>query len=339
MGRHPERHGDAAGHDGRHPHPHVHGLVDPAVASTARGLWAAKWSFAGLLATAVLQLGVVLVSGSVALLADTIHNFADAGTALPLWVAFACARLLPTRRFPHGYGRVEDLAGVAIVLTILFSALAAGYQAVVRLVEPQPVAHVGAVAVAALVGFLGNEGVAVFRIRVGREIGSAALVADGYHARADGLTSLAVLASVAGVAGGLPLADPLVGLAITVVILALVWQAARPVVTRLLDGVDPRVLEEARHAAAHVPGVQGVAEVRARWAGHRLLIEMNVAVAAGLTVAAGHQIAKEVRHQILHHLPHASGVVVHVDPTTEPGETHHRVASHAHDGLAAHGHG
>jgi cation diffusion facilitator family transporter len=318
-------------------HWHHHGL-DPAIASTDRGMWALKWSFLGLLATALFQLVVVVISGSVALLADTLHNFADAATAIPLAIAFAFARLKPSRRFPYGYGRVEDLAGVLIVVTILTTALIAGYESLSRLLRPQPVAHLWAVAGASVVGFLGNEAVALFRIRVGREIGSAALVADGYHARADGLTSLAVLVGAIGVWLGYPLADPVVGLVITVAILHLVWQSACAVFTRMLDGVDPEVLDVAEHAARHVPGVHDVGEVRARWIGHRLTLELNVAVSPDVTVTEGHAVAKEVRHQVLHHVPHVSGVTVHVDPATESGETYHHIHSHAHDGLPVHSH-
>jgi divalent metal cation (Fe/Co/Zn/Cd) transporter len=174
-------------HDDHHGgHGHTHGGVDPTIATSERGIWAIKWSFVVLMATALLQLVVVLLSGSVALLSDTIHNFGDAATAVPLWIAFALTRMGVSRRFTFGYGRVEDLAGVAIVLIILFSAVVAGYQAVERLINPQPVGFLWAVAAASLVGFVGNEAVAMFRIRVGGEIESAALVADGYHARTDG---------------------------------------------------------------------------------------------------------------------------------------------------------
>jgi cation diffusion facilitator family transporter len=301
-------------------------------------MWALTWSFLGLLATALLQLVVVTISGSVALLADTLHNFADAATAIPLAIAFACARLKPSRRFPYGYGRVEELAGGLIVVTILITALIAGYESLLRLLHPQPVAHLWAVAGASVVGFLGNEAVALFRIKVGRAIGSAALVADGYHARADGLISLAVLVGATGVWWGYPLADPTVGLLITVVILHLVRQTARAVFTRMLDGVDPEVLDAAEHAARRVPGVDDVGEVRARWIGHRLTLELNIAVGPDLTVTDGHGVAKEVRHQVLHHVPHVSGVTVHVDPATESGETFHGIDSHAHDGLPMHSH-
>jgi cation diffusion facilitator family transporter len=290
------------------------------------------------MATALLQLVVVLMSGSVALLSDTIHNFGDAATAIPLWIAFALTRLGASRRFTFGYGRVEDLAGVVIVLIILFSAVVAGYQAVERLINPQPVGFLWAVAAASLVGFMGNEAVAVFRIRVGREIGSAALVADGYHARTDGWTSLAVLLGAVGVWLGYPLADPIVGLLIAAAILVIVWQSGKAVFTRLLDGVEPEAIEEIRHTASRVPGVEDISEVRARWLGHRLHAEVNVAVDPDLSVSEGHAIARELNHQLLHHLSYLSGAVIHVDPVQEAGEEHHRVAAHSHDGLPTHSH-
>jgi cation diffusion facilitator family transporter len=332
---HDEEHRHDHGHGG---HGHTHGAVDPTIATSERGIWAIKWSFVGLIVTALLQLVVVLMSGSVALLSDTIHNFGDAATAIPLGIAFTLTRLGASRRFTFGYGRVEDLAGVVIVLIILFSAVVAGYQAVERLIHPQPVGFLGAVAAASLVGFLGNEAVAVFRIRVGREIGSAALVADGYHARTDGWTSLAVLAGAVGVWLGYPLADPVVGLLIAAAILVIVWQSGKAVFTRMLDGVEPEVVEEISHAACEVPGVEEVSEVRARWLGHRLHAEVNVAVDPGLSVAEGHAIAREVNHQLLHHLSYLDRAVVHVDPIQEAGEAHHRIPSHSHDGLPTHSH-
>jgi cation diffusion facilitator family transporter len=301
-------------------------------------MWAVKWSFVGLFVTALLQVVVVVISSSVALLSDMIHNFGDALTAVPMWIAFALARLGASRRFTFGYGRVEDLAGVVVVLIILFSAVVAGYQAIERIIHPQPVGLLWAVAAAALVGFVGNEAVAIFRIRVGRQIGSAALIADGYHARTDGWTSLAVLLGAAGVWLGYPLADPIVGLLIAAAILVIVWQSGKTVFTRLLDGVDPEVIEEIRHAAQDVPGVEEVAEVRARWLGHRLRAEVNVSVDPELSVAEGHAIAREVNHRLLHELRYLDMAVVHVDPLQELGEEHHRVAFHSHDGLPPHSH-
>jgi cation diffusion facilitator family transporter len=325
-------------HDHHGGHGHTHGAVDPSIATSERGIWAVKWSLVALFVTALLQLGVVILSGSVALLSDTIHNFGDAATAVPLWIAFALTRLGTSRRFPFGYGRVEDLAGVVVVLIILFSALVAGYQAIERLINPQPVGFLGALAAAAIVGFLGNEAVAIFRIRVGRQIGSAALVADGYHARTDGWTSLAVLIGAVGVWLGYPLADPIVGLLIAAAILVIVWQSGKMVFARLLDVVDPSVMDEIRSAAARVEGVEDVAEVRARWVGHWLRAEVNVAVNPEASVAEGHEVAREVNHRLLHELGYLETAVVHVDPAQESGEEYHRIAAHSHDGLSTHSH-
>ncbi len=255
-------------HDHDPAHGHTHGVVDPTIATTERGIWAIKWSFLILAATAVLQLVVVYVSHSVALLADTIHNIADAGTAIPLWIAFVLARRKPTQTFTYGYGRVEDFAGLAIVLIILLSALVAGYEAVDRLFHPRPVMHLGWLAAAGVIGFLGNEAVAVFRIRTGRQINSAALIADGYHARTDGLTSLAVVLGAFGVWMGYALADPIIGLIITAVILGIVWQSAKAVLTRMLDGVEPQVaLVSSATLQQHVRGVveRGVGSCEVAW--------------------------------------------------------------------------
>ena len=216
--------------------------------------------------------------------------------------------------------------------------MVAGYQAIERLIHPQPVGLLWAVAVAGAVGFVGNEAVAIFRIRVGRQIGSAALVADGYHARTDGWTSLAVVVGAAGVWLGYPLADPIVGLLIAAAILVIVWRSGKTVFTRLLDGVNPQVIDDIHQAASHVPGVEDVAEVRARWVGHRLRAEVNVAVDPDLSVAEGHAIAREVNHRLLHELRYLDMAVVHVDPLQEAGEEHHRIAAHTHDGLPPHSH-
>ena len=325
-------------HDQDHVHGHTHGVVDPSITSTARGLWALKWSFVGLMITALLQVVVVILSGSVALLADTIHNFADAATAIPLGIAFLLVRRGTTRRFTYGLGRVEDFAGLVIVATIAVSAVLAFYQAAQRLLHPQPVSLLWAVMLASIVGFVGNEIVAIFRIRVGRQIGSAALVADGYHARVDGWTSLAVLLGAIGVWAGYPLADPIVGLLISAAIFVIVWQSARAVMIRMLDGVDPETLETIGHAARHVPRVEEVTDLRVRWLGHRLHVEVSITVPGGLSVVEGHEIAKEVRHQLLHHLPHLGRVMVHVDPYGQGGEQHHKISEHAHDGFPAHSH-
>ena len=341
MFRHGNSHMKIRLHEDKHRHDahiHTHGAIDPTIFTTQRGIWAIKWSFLGLMATALFQVAIVLLSGSVALLADTIHNFGDAATAVPLWVAFKLARWKSSKRFTYGYGRVEDLAGVVIVLTILFSAIVAGYEAVDRLFHPRPVTHLWAVVAASVIGFLGNEAVAQFRIKVGKEIGSAALVADGYHARVDGFTSLAVLFGAAGVWLGYPLADPIVGLIITAAIFRIVWESGKSVFTRLLDGVDPEVIDEIKHAVNHTQGVRGISEVRVRWLGHRLHAEVNVAVTPDISVEEGHKIATEIQHQLLHHLPYLSNATIHVDPVNASGEKHHRIDEHTHDDFAAHSH-
>lgn len=318
---------------------HAHHLsVDPALAASSRGLWAVTWSFVGLALTALIQLAVVLMSGSVALLADTIHNIGDAATAIPLGLAFWLSRRPAGPRFTYGLGRIEDLAGIAIVATILASGVVVAWESVARLLHPQPIQMLWAVALASVIGFVGNEAVAVFRIRVGRQIGSAALIADGYHARVDGWTSLAVLLGALGVAAGFPAADPLVGLVISLAIAGVVWHSGRPIVLRMLDGVDAGTVEAIGHAARHAPRVEEVTDVRARWIGHRLHAEVSVTVPGEVSVEAGHAIAKEVRHQLLHHLPHLGSATVHVDPSGEGGEHHHRIAEHVHDGLPGHSH-
>jgi len=294
-------HGHEYGQAGAHGH--THGVVDPSIASSERGIWAIKWSFIILAITAALQLAVVFASGSVALLADTIHNIGDATTAIPLWFAFMLARRKPSTTFTYGLGRAEDLAGILIVLIILFSALVAGYEAVSRLIHPQLVQQLGWLAAAGIIGFLGNEIVAVFRIRVGREMNSAALIADGYHARTDGLTSLAVVLGALGVWFGLPLADPIIGLIITVAIFGIVWQSSRAVITRMLDGVEPGVVEELRHAAEHVPGIDKVIDAKARWLGHDLHAEVTIAVNNNLSLGQANAIAAALQGELRAHMP------------------------------------
>jgi len=306
--------------------PHSHGTaekVDGALEASAQGLRALWISLAGLGATTVLQAVVVGFTGSVALLGDTLHNAADALTAVPLGIAFVLGRRPPTRRYTYGYGRAEDLAGVVIVLAIAASALAAGYAALHRLAHPQPVEHLGAVAGAAVVGFAGNELVARYRIRVGRRIGSAALVADGLHARTDGFASLAVLLGAGGIALGVSWADPVVGLLITVAILVILWQTALEVGRRIMDAVDPALVDQAEAVLAATPGVLAVGDVRLRWVGHRLRAECDVVVDPASTVVRAHRVAVDAEHNLMHALPRLAGAVVHPDPEPRDGEDHH----------------
>jgi cation diffusion facilitator family transporter len=321
-----------------HRHSHGHTLPDPVLTTTGKGARAVQWSFAALLATAACQAVVVFFTGSVGLLADTIHNLGDAATAIPLYIAFRLARKDPDDRFTYGYGRVEDLAGVLVVGIILASAIAAGAEAIFRFLRPVPVRHLWAVAAASVIGFLGNEAVAVYRVRVGKEIGSAALVADGRHAHADALTSLAVLLGAGGVWLGYPLADPAVGLLITALILRIVWETGKEVFLRLLDGSDPHSVGEIRDAASSVEGVVDVSDVRVRWAGHRMYAEVNLAVDGDRSVSEGHAIATEVRHRLLHHLRYLSDATIHVDPMHASGVASHRMPPHKHDDLPGHSH-
>ncbi len=312
-----------------HHHDHGHGImawlkntfghshdvtdkVDSVMESSEKGIQALKISLVGLGMTAILQVLVVIYSGSVALLADTIHNFADAATSLPLWVAFALAKRGANRRFTYGYGKSEDVAGVIIVGVIFFSACVAGYEAFLKLIHPQPMTHLGWVAMAALIGFIGNEAVAVYRIRIGKEIGSAALIADGHHSRVDGFTSLSVLIGVAGTWMGFPLLDPIVGVGITIAILFIVRDAARAVWLRLIDGIEPEILDEIAHAPAHVPGVREVRSVRARWIGHKVYSDVSIAVDANLPMAVADTIGLAVERSLRAHVRHLDEVVVRV---------------------------
>src|SRR5215212_7235419 len=296
----------------------VHEKVDTAMETNERGIWALKISLVMLGLTALFQVIIVWISGSTALLADTIHNFGDAATAIPLWIAFALQRRTRSRRFTYGFGRTEDVAGVIIVALIFFSACVAGYESILKIISPQPVTNVGWVAVAAIIGFLGNEAVAIFRIRVGQEIGSAALIADGQHSRVDGFTSLAVLIGAIGVYAGVPVLDPLIGLAITVAILFIVKDAAKAVFLRLLDGIEPRILAQVEHAPLHVAGVEGVHEVRARWLGHRVHADLHVTVDRRLSVAEAHTIVDRVQHELAEHVPAFGGATIHVCPCSHP---------------------
>jgi cation diffusion facilitator family transporter len=207
--------GTAHGHDddGRG-HGHSHGLVDRSITRSRDGLRTISASLAVLLVTAILQAVIFIATGSVALLADLIHNFGDALTAVPLGIAF----LLRSHRAEKG-------AGYFVVATIFISACVAAYEAIDRLINPQPIDHLGALAAAGAIGFVGNEVAAQIRLRGGRRLDSPALIADGNHARVDGYVSLAVIASAAVAALGYPRADPLIGLTITLVILRITWQS------------------------------------------------------------------------------------------------------------------
>ena len=262
--------------------------------------------------TTALQIVIYIASGSVALLADTVHNLGDALNSIPLLFAFYIARRAANKRFTYGYGRLEDIAGVFIVISIGFSAAYIIYESVQRLLNPLPLANLEWIALASLVGFVGNELVALMQIRVGRRIGSDAMIADGQHALIDGLTSLAVLIAVIGTLIGLPILDPLVGVVIGIAIVGITWNAIKAVWYRMMDAVDPHLVE---HVEAHTRGVAGVDEVltlRLRWVGHRMYGVMKLRVPAETTLAASGEIVRAVQHEAGHVVPQMEELTIEV---------------------------
>lgn len=318
--------------------PHSHEAadkVDTAMETSREGMRALWISLAVLAVTTLVQALIVTLSGSVALLGDTIHNAADALTAVPLGFAFVLGRRAANHRYTYGYGRAEDLAGILIVATIAASAGLAAWAAVDRLLNPREITHLWAVAGAAVAGFLGNEWVARYRIRTGRKIGSAALIADGIHARTDGFTSLAVLIGAGGAALGWRYADPVVGLLITAAILFVLKDAAREVYRRLMDSVDPRLVHQAEHALGAVSGVRGVGRVRMRWIGHALRAEADIIVDPGITVVVAHQLAVEAEHALIHAVPRLTAATVHTDHTPIAGDPHAALHHHRPESVSA----
>ena len=343
---HARQHAEAVEHDHEHEHEHEHGhshgpeghehptglkgflyglfvphthdaadSIDDAMEASQLGVRTLKISLFILLGTTILQFAVVLISGSVALLADSIHNFSDALTALPLWIAFVLARRAASRRYTYGYGRAEDLAGLFIVVVVLLSAVVAGWQSIERILHPQTLHNIGWLIAAGVIGFIGNEAVAVYRIRVGRQIGSAALVADGVHARTDGFTSLAVVVGAIGVLLGFPLADPIVGILISVAILILLIGTVRSIGRRLMDGIEPDLLDRAEAALRAVPGVLDVRSLRLRWLGHRLQGDAKIIVAS-VTLADAEAIAHQAEHAAEHALPNLDKMVIRTKSAT-----------------------
>ena len=335
---HPHDHGHGHGeHDHEHPTglkgffyglfvPHTHDAadsIDDALEASVAGVRALKISLFVLLGTTVLQFAVVLISGSVALLADTIHNFSDALTAVPLWIAFILGRRAASRRYTFGYGRAEDLAGLFIVVVVALSAVIAAWQSILRLITPHQLENLWWVVAAGLIGFAGNEAVAIYRIRVGRQIGSAALVADGVHARTDGFTSLAVVVGAIGVMLGFPLADPIVGILISIAIIVLLIGTVRSIGRRLMDGIEPELLQRAEHAILHVDGVRSISELRLRWVGHRLQGDAAIVVDE-MPVTDADRISGLVRDQITSHLPNVDvfQIRTHTMTTIATGAAH-----------------
>lgn len=331
-------HGHGHSHDHGHDHEHASGFVaaikelirphshdaadsfDTALEASDKGIRAVKISLIALMVTALAQVAIVMMTGSVALLADTIHNFSDALTSIPLWIAFVLGRRAATKTYTYGYRRAEDLSGFFIIAMIALSAFLAGWESIRRIIDPQDVENLWLVAAAGVVGFIGNEVVAMYRIRVGKDIGSAALIADGQHARTDGLTSLAVVLGAIGVGLGFPLADPIVGLLITVAILFVLWDASKRVFRRLMDGVEPETVELIESTALSVDGVIAVEDTRVRWIGHRLDANLRVYADNDLTLAQSHLLVADIQDAVESTVPKLDTLLVAVSPTADDFE-------------------
>jgi cation diffusion facilitator family transporter len=280
-------------------------------------------------ATTVVEGALALASGSAGLLADTIHNLADLVTSFPLWFAFVFSRRAANRQFTYGFSRSEDLAGIAILLVILGSAAIAGFESIQRFMSLAPPINGEWAMIAALISFAGNELVAQYRIREGRAIGSAALVADGQHARADGVTALAALAGLVGARLGYGWADPLAGIFITVAIVIIAVESGREVILRALDAIDPNIIAEIEKVAGSIDGVLSVQTVRARWLGHAIVAELDLGIDGSLSVAAGHAIGENARHALLHQIDRLEAVAVHVDAFEADGQiVSHELTAH-----------
>jgi cation diffusion facilitator family transporter len=313
-----------------HGHQHAALATDRNFMHNEEGIRTVWLALAALGVTSVLQIAIVLASGSVALFADTVHNIGDALNSIPLLIAFYLARRLATRRYTYGFARAEDVAGIFIVLSIAVSAGVVFWESFQRLLNPQPLESLGWVAAAAIIGFLGNEAVAWLQIRKGREIGSAALVADGLHARTDGLTSLAVLAAAGGSWLGFPIVDPIIGLVIGIAILFITKDAVVTMWYRLMDAIEPEFLEMAERVVAAQPGVVELRRLRMRWMGHRISADICIAVDPHLTTVESHYIAEHLRHDLFHEVPYLAEATVHVDPWSPTPDDHHEMTHH-HD--------
>jgi cation diffusion facilitator family transporter len=326
------RHDDAVQHSHddratRH-HGHDHSVVDSEVVTNRRALRAVKVSTLALGATALLQFAIVAVSGSVALLSDALHNIGDAAGTLTLLVAFTVARRPSSDSYPYGWRRAEDLGGLVIVLAIAISAGLAGWESVRALLGEHSISNPGWAFAAAVAGIAGNEGVARYKIRVGNQIDSPALIADGQHARTDSLASAGAAVGIAGAWLGLPVLDPIAGLAITLAIVWILFDVGRPVLRRLLDAVEPDLIAGLHDVATAVEGVEGVHDVKARRAGRAVLVQLHIDLPPELPLRDAHAIAELVRHEIMHHDAQVAAVDVHVDPAGEHDEAHRDTAHH-----------
>jgi cation diffusion facilitator family transporter len=258
-------------------------------------------SAAGLAVTGAIELVLALVTGSVGLLGDAIHNLSDVSTSAVVFLGFRLSRRPATERYPYGLERAEDLAGVGIAVVIWASAAFAGYESIRKLVEHGHTAHVGAGIAGAVIGIAGNQVVARYKLIVGKRIGSATLVADARHSWLDALSSAGALAGLIAVAAGQPWGDPVAGLAVTAFICHVGYEVTTDVTRRLADGIDPEVIRAAEAAAGSVAGVVH-AHARARWTGRTLRVEIEGWVDPDLPAreadALGRQVAAAMAREV-----------------------------------------
>ena len=258
----------------------------------------------GLAATGLVELVLAVLTGSVGLLGDAIHNLSDVSTSAVVFLGFRLSRRPPTERYPYGLERAEDLAGVGIAVVIWASAAFAGYESVRKLVEHGHTAHVGAGIAGAALGIIGNQVVARYKLVIGKRINSATLIADARHSWLDALSSAGALAGLVAVAFGQPWGDPVAGLAVTALICHVGYEVTTDVVHRLADGVDPGVITTAEAAAGSVPGVIH-AHARARWTGRTLRVEIEGWVDPGLPAREADAMGRLVADSVSRQLPEA----------------------------------
>lgn len=302
--------------------PHSHDAaerVDDVLEASAQGIRAVKVSMVMLLVVTGMQAVIVAISGSVALMTDTIHHAADILTAVPLWIAFVLSRRPPTRRFTYGLARAEDLAGLVIVLVIASTAITAAVESIGRFLKPEQLVHLELVAVAGVVGFVGNELVARYRLRVGRRIGSAALIADGVHARTDGFISLAIVLSAAAVALGFPWADAIIGLGMAGMIVTMAVRTGAAVGRRLLDGVAPQLVQELVEQLDQVPEVSGVHDLCIRAVGHSYRMEVTLDLPGDLSLADVELVRGRAEEVIRARVPRLQLLTIACRPEQEAG--------------------
>lgn len=285
-----------------HSHDHAHMISDSADAY--RIAMRAAWiSLAGMAVTAALQIVIVAISGSVGLFADTIHNLGHLVTTIPLIIALRLARRAPSKSFTFGLRRAEDLVGLFIGLVIAASAGMIFVDVIDAMRHPRDMTNIGWVLAAAIIGALGNELVAQYRIRAGRKVGSAALIAEGQHARADALTSLAVVIGAVGAMFGHGRIDAIVGLFIGVMVVGVLVSSMKSVVSRLLDGVDPHLIDTATHVASDQQGILRVSGVRARWLGHELVMDVLAELESGVSVEKLRHMQTELSERMKSKIP------------------------------------